>query len=65
MERGMRRAAEKIMKGLKEALAVARGEAEPFRVTTYEPCDGCGNVTRTKNGRCGDCNHLKPESSKR
>ena len=57
----MRRAFHKIAAGLREALAIIRGAKEPARVTVFTPCaDGCGNVTRTIDGRCDLCWTKKP-----
>lgn len=53
----MRKAFEKIANGLREALAVVRGDAEPSKF--YTPCYGCGNATLTISGRCDLCGDRK------
>jgi len=47
----------RMLKGLREALAVARGDAKPFRLTRYATCDGCLNFTAHVDGKCRDCGH--------
>lgn len=49
-----RRAADKIMRGLREAIAVVRGERKPARVTTFVECRDCGNIVRAAE-RCSEC----------
>lgn len=49
-----KRAANKIMRELREALAVVRGEQEPARVTTFVECRDCGNLVRSA-ARCTEC----------
>lgn len=46
------RAADKIIEGLTEALQVSRGEAEPFRVTTFATFD---DDTPLVNPACPSC----------
>lgn len=49
-----KRAADKIMRGLREALAFAKGDASKARVTTFVECHDCGNLIR-KAGHCSEC----------
>lgn len=50
-----KRAADKIMEGLREALAVARGERKPARVSQFVECRECLNFVRLAD-RCSECN---------
>lgn len=52
----------KIIRGLREALRVVRGETAPAGVLVYSQCDGCGNFTATNLGRCVLCHDPKPPS---
>ncbi len=50
-----KRAADKIMDGLREALAVVRGERKPARVARFMECHDCGNFVRVGKN-CPECN---------
>lgn len=48
------RTAHKIMQGLREALAFAKGDTTKARVTNFTECRDCGNVVRVA-ARCSEC----------
>lgn len=49
-----KRTADKIMRGLREALSVARGESKPARVSAFVECRDCGNMVRLAD-YCSEC----------
>lgn len=48
-------AADKIMQGLREALAFARGDESKARVSKFIECRDCGNLVRLID-HCTECN---------
>lgn len=51
----------KILAGLRQALAFAKGETEATKVHVYSSCWHCGNVTKTTvDSRCELCHERKP-----
>lgn len=49
-----KKAADKIMKGLREALSFSKGDTIKARVSTFTECRDCGNVVRLT-AKCAEC----------